>query len=396
MIARRKVLVPEEELKQFLSGLTDKSMDDHSITMFEEALAEYVGVKHVITVSSGRLAMSFILKALKVQPGDEIIVPAYTLGALVNILRSLELKPVLADIDEKTLTISASSISARLTEKTKAIIVLHTFGNPCDMDEIVPLAQNAGIPIVEDCAHSLGAVIGEKQTGSYGRAGFFSFETTKPVNTFGGGAVTTNDDDLAKQVRKLALQTDSDGFAAVLAKTKAIERERMLFRTGLAYIPLSLLTMQTTRAFVETAYRFFQPPPPKSIPYLPQQAKLGLSSLKSLEKRIEHRSLLANLYREHLPNEISSQLIKENRKTTWYFFLALLNKPAFPIRRRLLWHSIDCAVEKEIADDCTAMVSGYDCPVTKDLYRRAIVLPMYDDLTEQEVMEVSQALKEVL
>ena len=396
MIARRRVSVNGQEYESFLRSFADTAVDGELIKVFERELATFVGVKHAVTVSSGRQAMSQILDGIDITAGDEVIIPAYTLGALLHLVEANGAKVVLADIDEKTLTVTSKTISERITEKTKAIIVLHIFGNPCPMKEIVDLAQEKGIALVEDCAHSLGATLDSKQTGSMGRAGFLSFETTKPVNTFGGGAVVTNDDALAEIIRKEAQKCEELGHMAVYKKAKGVEREKWLFSTGLSYLPLFLLSLRPTRSFVEFAYRFVQPPPPKSIPYLPQQAKLGLSGLSSLHERVAHREKMARLYDELLHDEIRQQVVGPNCTSTWYFYVALLPKPAFPIRRKLLFKKVDCAVEKEIADDCTLLRKGFDCPVTNDIYERAIVLPMYDDIVEEEVVTVAKAVNEAL
>ena len=396
MIARRRVSVDAQDYESFLGSFAGPSVDGELVKVFEGELAKFVGVKHAITVSSGRQAMSQILQGINISAGDEVIIPAYTLGALLYLVESRGAKVVLADIDEKTLTVTAKTIVERITEKTKAIIVLHIFGNPCNMKEIIDLAQKKGIALVEDCAHSLGATIDGRQTGSLGKAGFLSFETTKPVNTFGGGAVVTNDDGLALAIREQAKKCEDMGHMAVYKKAKGLEREKWLFSSGLSYLPLFLLSWRPTRSFVEFAYRFVQPPPPESIPYLPQQAKLGLSGLASLKERIAHREKMARLYHELLHEEIKPQVVRSNCISTWYFYVALLPKAAFPIRRKLLFQKVDCAVEKEIADDCTLLREGFSCPVTNHVYERAIVLPMYDDIKEEDVVTVAKAVNEAL
>lgn len=168
---------------------------------FEEKFASYVGTKYVISVNSCTAALHLIMIGLHIGIGDEVIVPTLTFAATANAPVFCGAKPVFADIDVNTLNISPESIVEKITPKTKAIIVVHLAGNPCDMDAIRKIAKDYKLYLVEDCAHSLGATYRHIQTGNMSNAGAFSFYPTKPMTTGEGGIVVTNDEELYKEMK---------------------------------------------------------------------------------------------------------------------------------------------------------------------------------------------------
>jgi len=169
---------------------------------FEERFAEMLGVKHAITVSSCTTALHLSLMALGVGPGDEVVVPAETHVATAHAVEHCGAKPVFVDVDRHTGNIEPSLIEAALNEKTKAIIVVHYLGLPCEMDRIMSIADAHGVRVVEDCALAVGADFAGRAPGSIGATGCFSFYPTKHMTTMEGGMLTTNDDDVAFLVRK--------------------------------------------------------------------------------------------------------------------------------------------------------------------------------------------------
>ena len=364
---------------------------DEVVVEWEEALAAYVGVGEAAVVNSGRRAMTLILEHLSLGEGHEVIIPAYTLKDLVPLIQRTGAKVVPADIDPETFGILPEAVEERITPSTKAIIALHPFGVPCAIEQVVAIADQRGIPLVEDCAHSLGATAGGRQTGSYGYAGFLSFETTKPVNTFGGGAVCTSVSDLARYVREKTA-SDAQDFGPMLKKMRNVRLERLLFSSGLAFPFLCLLASPRWKARAERLYRRMGASPPKNIRYSGVQASTGLDKLASLSERIQRRAEKAELLCSMLKPGIRVQRTPEGCAPTWYFFVAILPGPAAPIRKKLLMRGIDAAVEDEIADDCAALLDYRDCPNMADLFRRAIALPMYEDISEAEIARVADAL----
>lgn len=168
---------------------------------FQEEFAEHVGTKYALGVSSCTGALEIATQLLEIREGDEVIVPAITFIATIIPLLRVKAKVVFADLDPETHLISPESIKENITDRTKAIFVVHMNGMPCDMDSIMVLARQHDLKVVEDCAHSMGAEYKGKKTGSIGDIGCFSFHTVKNISTLGeGGMLTTDDAEFARLI----------------------------------------------------------------------------------------------------------------------------------------------------------------------------------------------------
>ncbi len=171
---------------------------------FEEEVAAYLGVKHAVGVASGTDALIIALRALGIGPGDEVIVPAYSFFATAGAVLTVGARPVFVDIHPNTFLLDASQIETAITPHTRAIIPVHLYGQPADMDEIQALAARFRLKIVEDNAQAFGAEYHGRKTGSIGDLGCMSFFPSKNLGGYGdGGMVTTSDDALAEQARML-------------------------------------------------------------------------------------------------------------------------------------------------------------------------------------------------
>jgi len=161
------------------------------VRKFEKKMAEFLGTKYAVAVSSGTMALRLALAAAGVKKGDEVIVPAYTFPAAEHEIKSLGAIPVRVDINIIDYTISYESVRKKITKKAKAIIPVHIFGNLCMMNFVKQIAADYGLKIIEDCAQSLGTTSNNKQTGTFGDYGCFSFYPTKIITTIEGGLITT-------------------------------------------------------------------------------------------------------------------------------------------------------------------------------------------------------------
>jgi len=171
---------------------------------FETQFAGYIGTQECVTCNSGTDALYLALRALQIQPGDEVITTAFTFIATTEAITLVGAKPVFIDIDVATFNFNPAQLAAAITEKTKAILPVHLFGNPTDMTAVMAIAEKHGLAVIEDCAQSTGATWAGKKTGSIGHIGCFSFFPTKNLGACGdGGAVTTNDPALAAKIRML-------------------------------------------------------------------------------------------------------------------------------------------------------------------------------------------------
>jgi len=174
------------------------------LELFEKEFAEFCQVKYAVGVGSGTAAIHLALIALGIKPGDEIITTPLTFIATVEPIVWLGAKPVFVDIDEKTYNLDPSLIEAKITKRTKAIICVHLYGQPCVMDKIIKIAKKYNLLVIEDCAQAHGAEFKGKKVGSFGEVGCFSFFPAKNLGCFGdGGMVVTNNRKLADKIRLL-------------------------------------------------------------------------------------------------------------------------------------------------------------------------------------------------
>ena len=178
-----------------------------AVRELEEKVASYCGCKYGVGVASGTDALRLTLTALGVGPGDEVITTPFTFIATANTISHCGARPVFVDIDPRTYNIDPAAIEAAITERTKAIVAVHLYGQPADMDPIVELAGAHGLYVVEDAAQAIGARYKGRPVGSIGHAGCFSFYPTKNLGAYGdGGMVVTNDAALAEKVDILRRQ----------------------------------------------------------------------------------------------------------------------------------------------------------------------------------------------
>src|SRR4029453_3374526 len=174
------------------------------IARFEHAFTARAGGGHAIATSHGRMAFYYILKALDLPVGSEIILPALTFWVVPELARVAGLKVVFADVDSTTFTLDPIALDRAITPATGAVVPTLLFGLPCDMAAIMAVASRHGLKVVEDCAHAIGATFEGKAVGTFGDAGFFIFSTLNPLNSSGGGMALVKDSAVADRVRTLA------------------------------------------------------------------------------------------------------------------------------------------------------------------------------------------------
>src|SRR5262249_42249093 len=231
----------------------------------EEKLEAYTGAKHCITVASGTEALLIAMMALDVKAGDEVITAAFTFAATAEMIALLGAKPVFVDVEEDTANIDASKIERAITTRTRAIMPVSLYGQPADMDEINALAAKRGIAVIEDAAQSFGATYKGRRSCNLSAIGCTSFFPSKPLGCYGdGGALFTNDANLAKAMREIRVHGQSGRYnhtrvgvggrmdtiqcAVVLAKLQRFEWEvKQRIEIGLAYEALLGPRVKTIR-----------------------------------------------------------------------------------------------------------------------------------------------------
>ena len=274
------------------------------IEMFENGFAKYCDTKYGIATCNGTVSIHLALEALGLGPGDEVIVPDFTMIASVNSILYTGAKPVFVDADIETWCISPKLIDEKITKKTKAIVPVHIYGHPCDMDPINKIAKKHNLYVVEDAAEAHGALYKNKKTGSLSNAASFSFYANKIMTAGEGGIVVTNDEKLAERMR--------------LLKNHAFTKNRF------------------THEEVGYNYRMTN-----------IQAAIGLGQLENIEKLIQMRINNANLYNKLLKN-VKGVILppsKDWAKNVYWMYGVLLNEefgmPRDRLREELLKEGVD-------------------------------------------------------
>lgn len=190
------------ELKYVADCITTNwiSSQGRYVREFEKIFADYIGVRHAHTTSNGTTAIHLALATLDIGPGDEVIVPDLTFASPANVVIHCGATPVFVDVNEETWTIEVEEIERAITEKTRAIIPVHLYGHPSDMDPIMAIASRYDLVVIEDCAEALGATYKGCRVGSIGRVGCYSFFANKVITTGEGGMVITSDPQLAEKM----------------------------------------------------------------------------------------------------------------------------------------------------------------------------------------------------
>lgn len=199
--------VTETEIEAVIAVLRTSRLSLGPVTaQFEAAVAESVSVPYAVAVSSGTAGLHLCIRALGIGEGDEVIVPSFTFIAAANAIRYERATPVFADIHPGTLNIDPHRIEEAITPRTRAILVVHTFGVPADMPAILEIAGRHGLPIIEDACEAIGAEHRGRKAGSMGHAGVFAFYPNKQITTGEGGVVVTRDEKFAQRIRALRNQ----------------------------------------------------------------------------------------------------------------------------------------------------------------------------------------------
>ncbi len=396
MIKRRKPRFYKGEwldvLKLVFKG---RVVEGDHVNLFEQAFASFIGVRFAVATCTGRNGMELIFNALGIKEGDEVIMPAYTLKDLVLLMEEKGIRPVLADVDGKSFNMDPARVEARITLKTRAIIATHIFGVPCDIERIMEVAKRHGLKVIEDCAHAAGASFRGKMLGSFGDAAFFSFEMIKPVNTFGGGMVTTNDERLAESIRDRI-----EGYKAspwrVIGRVLFMCLENAVIQSPL-FAPLLRVFISNKEALSGIYHRLHHGARTERSKYSNLQAFIGLKHLERFESGNALRASASKMLNRSLRKEIHPQACPAEGERVYYFYVVRTDgaKTVERIRAEMAKKGVDAGIGEEITDDCSLLAghSGH-YPVTKELYKRNIQLPLHDALSDDDIRKIVRVANE--
>jgi len=369
--------------------------DKNAINRFETLFGRYIGVQNAIAVPSGRIGLYLILKHLGLKKGGEVLVPSFTYWVIPQIVSLLNLKPVFVDIDLHTCNLDISLLEEKITKNTKAIIPTHLYGLPCEMDFIVEIAKKYNLFVIEDCVQSCGAKYQNRFLGSIGEAGYFSFDITKTLSLMGGGMITTNNEELARKIKKdvaiYSFLTKRGVFKKIL-KTTAMKISTNPYIFSLLVFPLIRFFY---RLDLDIVNKIFSEKKSLSLESLKShlklmppeiQCELGRRQLKVLNKRIKIRRKNGNYLLARLKGEKNITLPVDPQKNIF------TNFPIRTAQRELL---VTKLLGKGIDVSKGYMDALGDSPKAKILVKEILHIPIYPFLKEKELAHIAETVKNV-
>lgn len=374
------------------------------VEAFEQAFAQFLGSGQVRTCSTeyGRMALYFILKAMDFPPGAEIIVPALTFWVVPEITRVAGLKPIFVDIDPTTFTLSPRAVERAITPNTRAVLPTHLYGLACDMDPIIELARRHNLKVIEDCAHSLGAMYRDQMVGTLGDASFFSFQAFKPLNTYGGGLAWIRDPDLARRVGELADGEAWPSEKRVESILSAGKWQHTFIRPNVftySLFPIWYAASWVNAKPEERLWERVRPLDPLPTHYRGRfsnvQAALGLAGLRRLPEFIDrtrrHARMLDSLLGD-VPG-ITIPRTPPDRTHVYYQYCAYV-PDSRTIVKRCIRRGVDVAPMH--VDVCTRMdLFGWSGPAAPGAERAAaaVQVPVYESLSGSEIERVGRLMR---
>lgn len=375
-----------------------------AIEEFETEFSKFHRMEYATAASFGRMAFHYILQALDLPKGSEIIFPALTFWVVPEIARCAGLTPVFVDVDPVTFNLDPTKLAAALTERTRAIVPTHLYGRPCAMSEIIKFAEKHDLIVIEDCAQAIGARYRGRRVGTFGTASFFSFQMLKGVNTYGGGMVLSNDVMISRRVREQALKEPPQSvmdlvrrFATGYGARGAISPKAFTFWGAPLQAAISFLGHYDLSRFVWEKIR-----PLDRFPrtyhqrYSNAQALLGLRGLANLHRLNERCREHAASYTRGLLDcrNIQTPRVPADIGHVFYQYCVYTSDPV-RLSRRAIRRGID--IETTHVDVCSRLELFKEfqtrCPGA-EATQKALQLPVYSRLRSSDVDKVLRTVRE--
>lgn len=349
IIPHSKPTLGQDEAQAMLEVLrSGQLVQGPQCAAFERAIADLMGVRHGVAVSSGMSALHLAMLAMNIGEGDEVILSSYVCEALLDAVLHCRAKPVIVDVESGSGNINPAAVAGAITKKTRLIVAAHMFGMPAKVDELLA----TGIDVLEDCALSIGAKRSGRVVGSLGKAAIVSFHATKMLCTGEGGMICTSDENIAARASDLRDYTSRDDF-------------RLRFNCKLTELA----------------------------------AAMGRAQSRKLADFIIRRRQIAKLYDSLLKDAPGLELPKaaDGDEAAWYRYVVKL--PASQrdvIRRRLAGEGIQCGLGVLHGLHWLMPEAAASCPVTDDWLARSLSLPIYPLLDDSQATLVANALVKAL
>jgi len=370
-------LIGKEEIEEITESLESGWITTGpKVKEFEEKFSNYLGCKHAIAVNSCTSALHLSLAVEDIGRGDEVITSPFTFVSTMNVIEYQGAKPILADIDEDTFNLDPEKVEEKINKNTKAIIPVHYGGQPCEMGEIMGIAEEHDLLVIEDAAHALGAEYEGQKIGSIGDYTCFSFYATKNLTTSEGGMITTDHSDSADKLVNLSLHgMNRDAW-------------KRYTETGSWYYEVNALGFKYNMTDL--------------------QASLGLRQLDKFEEMQKRREEIAEKYDESFKelDEIETPHVKENVKHAWHLYPIRIRDDLLKIGRNYFIealkeenigtsvHFIPVHMHRYYKEKYDYKPEDYTC--AKKAYEREISIPLYPKMTDEDVDDVIEGVKKIV
>jgi len=341
---------------------------------FEKRLLEYTGAPFCLVLNSATAGLFLALKTYGIGKGDEVITTPYTFAATANSILHCGATPVFADIDPESFCISPEEIEKNISSNTKAIIPVHFGGQPAEIEEILEIAQRHGIKVIEDSAHAIGAKHKGKKIGNGDNIAVFSFHAVKNLTTAEGGAIMLKDRDMFKLIKLYSLHGQSkDAFKKYKGGNWEYDIEIPGYKFNMTDI----------------------------------QAAIGIEQLKKLEMNIKIRKRIAEVYSKFFMNYdfVKTPVCKEYNECSWHLYPILIDFSCLKINREQLINALwEEGISLNVHYKPVHMMSYYkkvfgykaeDFPVSYKVYTWEVSLPIYPNMTEKDIDDVTIAFRKI-
>lgn len=366
MLPVSKPSIGKEELKEvekvFSTGWLGLGS---TVFEFENLLKDYLGVKHVLAVNTGTAALHIAMDAFGLKEGDEVIVPSLTFCASIQAITALGAIPVFCEVRPENLNMEISDVRNKITSKTRAIMPVHYCGKACDMDSLMEIAGNRNIVIVEDAAHAFASSYKGKKIGSFGNATCFSFDPIKNLTCGEGGAVALSDDDIAEKIR----------MKRILGITKDTWHR---YRNERAW----------SYEVITQGHRYHM----SNV-----NAAIGLAQFRKLDSFIQRKKEIVKKYNDAFDPIDGLEILDWDLQTTapFTYILRVLNNEREYLIDFLKTNGVGTGIHY-IPNHLQPLFEKYktDLPVTEKVGEEILTLPLYYEMTDENVFLVIESVKQ--
>jgi len=382
-----------------------------AIEELENQFKKYLTVKHAFAFNSGRSSLIAILKSLNLEMGKEVLLQAFTCNAAVNPILWNGLKPVYVDCDEDNFNIDIEDLNKKISPKSKAMIVQHTFGLPAEMVKILEIAKQNNLILIEDCAHSLGAEYYNQKVGTFGNAAFFSFSRDKIISSVYGGMVVTNDSSLAEKLRQAQEDLGYPSHCWILQQLMHPILMNFLILPFYKILLGKIILVLSQWLHILSKAVHWKEKQGKKPSYFPKRmpnalAILALNQFKKLDRFYNHRRDLADFYYHELkvssfevPKNLSSESLNFAGRKHSFLRFSIKHPAAHRIIKKAWAKNIligDWYTSPIAPDDTKLNKVGYElgtCPKAEKLSKQTLNLPTHINISKKEAKKITSFLK---